>query len=166
MRTTIVVAGLLVTALVVSVAAQLLARGAPGGGTFVGLFLLKALGWLACMLAVLALLGRHRPPARSGDGPGLLLQQLQRCWWVPEGLVQSKHRTAWLLMVGGAALIVNMLLGSVCSGSIATLLGRQAVQWGTQPMAFVVHFILWACCGWVLGWHMPRRLLRMHAQQG
>ncbi|RYF49172.1 MAG: hypothetical protein EOO27_34120 [Comamonadaceae bacterium] len=140
----------LVIAVVLVMSGQQWTRGTPGASTFAALSLAKGLGWLACMVALLALLGYR--PAGDTHAPGL--------HWITEGL---RDRAPLLAMVGCAALILHMLIGSVSSGSIASLM-RYPVKWNTHPAAFTIHFILWASLGGLLGWRLPRKMLRKYQQ--
>lgn len=144
----------LVVAVVLVMSGQHLTRAAPSASALAALLPVKGLGWLACMVALLALLG-YRPSA-DDRRPGL--------HWITEGL---RDRAPFLALVGCAALILHMLIGSLGSGSIASL-ERYPVQWSTNPKAFTLYFLLWASLGWVLGWRLPRKKLREyeHAQEG
>lgn len=104
------------------------------------------------MSALLALLG-HRPP-RRGDK-----SQLKS---VTDNL---RDKAPVLMMVACAALILHMLIGSLSSGSVAPLLGRYPVPvyWDTNPKGFVIHIFVGAALCWVLGWRMPRKILRKQA---
>jgi len=149
---TIVFAVSLVMTFVLVISGHQLGQGTPSAGTIMVRFLLGGLGWLGCMMALLALLG-HRP-SRDRDVPGMQ--------WVAEGL---RHQAPVLLVIACAGFILHMLIGSLISGSIATLMGRYPVQWDRYPIGFVIHFIVWGVFCWVLGWRVPRKMLSKKAAE-